>query len=165
MLLLKVLFSHLHLSLIENSLSFLLVKALEMVWLDSVRSEHAHFGGRVLSHEISVVGVLDLSSFKLFAMGVLSSFSIFNFLHEHPVDVLGVLLVFESQSVVRRLSNCQHLVVLFGLLVVKEVNLLGHLGLLFLLGYLLLAPVLLLHLLHSIPIAGTLIFSIEDSAT
>ena len=96
MLLLKVLLSHLHLSLIENSLSFLLVEALEMVWLDSVRSEHAHFGGRVLSHEISVVGVLDLSSFKLFAMGVFSSFSIFNFLHEHSVDVLGILLVFES---------------------------------------------------------------------
>jgi len=50
------LFLHLLLALVKNGLLLLLVHSLEMVGLDAVRGQHAHFSLRVFRHEVVVQG-------------------------------------------------------------------------------------------------------------
>lgn len=52
--------SYLHFALEINLIDLVLVQALEVVWFDAVRGEHAHLCLRILSHEIVIIGKLKL---------------------------------------------------------------------------------------------------------
>ena len=121
-----------------------LIKALEVVRLHTVGSQHGHLGGRVLSHEI---GGIRLRNFNLFLLGpdlVLEDLALLFLLRQSLVYAIVFLFVVSSLPVVLRLGVGQSLVECESLLIEELLSLplvlLAHQ----LLSDLLLAPVLLL---------------------
>ena len=91
---------HLNRSLEHHGLLSFVIESLEVVGLDSMGSQHAHFSLRVFSHEISVVGVVDFSRFSSLSNVVSSLVFVFLLLHKNAVNILSVLFIIESKSVV-----------------------------------------------------------------
>ena len=119
-----------------------------MVWLDSVRCQHGLLSGWIFGHEIVIVSVVDflglLSALDLVGHGF--SFSLF--LGKNLVDGSGITFSLFAGLGVLRLSVGEELVMVNSLLVKHFINLLLVLSSRLFLGYLLLAPVSLLHLLE-----------------
>mmetsp|Transcript_15589 Transcript_15589/g.23922 ORF Transcript_15589/g.23922 Transcript_15589/m.23922 type:complete len:225 (-) Transcript_15589:123-797(-) len=122
----------------------LLVEALEVIRLDSMRSQHADLSSWVLSHEIVVSCV-----FKLLLLLVLPGLvhfvvSVPLLLGQHLVDALALLFVLESLLIVLGLGLLQMIVEDDTLLVEHLIDVLCHFLAHLLLANLLFAPVLLL---------------------
>ena len=84
-------FTHLHLPLEIHLILLGLSESLEVVWLHSVGCEHRHLSGWVLSHEIGVIGILNLSCLSISPLLVLSDLSILLLLGENLVNSQGLL--------------------------------------------------------------------------
>lgn len=139
-----LLLPHLLLALVQDRSLLLLVKALEVVGFDAVRSEHGLLGGRVLSHEIVVGRVGDVcGSARL--TGLESALVTIAFFERHLV--VGCL-VLDGHCValrgVRLLSLLEQRDVLHVLLVASGFDLSGSHASGGLFGGLLLNPILLL---------------------
>lgn len=84
--------SKLHGSLEKNCILLLLVESLKVIWLNSVRSQHWLFGGRVLSHEIMVRSVIQLDSLLSFLDLVGHGFSFSLLLSKNVINWTGISL-------------------------------------------------------------------------
>ena len=109
-----------------------------------MRCKHTNFSLRVLSHEIVVIGKLQLMIILLSPRITLLLFFLTFLLGKDLVDILRIRLVLSSCFIVLFLGLLQNIVKFYCLLVEQRIDILFELlfGLLF--GDLLLAPVLLL---------------------
>lgn len=136
--------SYLHFSLEINLVNLVLIQSLEVVWFDSMRSQHAHLSLRVLSHEIVVISELELVRLLLCPGLVLLNLPLFFLLGHDLIDVVRVDLVLRPRLIVLVLRLLQQVIEFQGLLVEQLVNCLIESLLRLLLADLLLAPIPLL---------------------
>lgn len=136
--------SNLHFSLEIDLVNLVLIQSLEVVWFDSVRSQHAHLSLRVLSHEIVVISELELVRLLLCPGLVLLNLPLFFLLGHDLIDVVRVDLVLRPRLIVLVLRLLQQVIEFQGLLVEQLVNCLIESLLRLLLADLLLAPIPLL---------------------
>lgn len=163
LLLFEILLAELDRTLMHDCLRLSFSLALEVIGLDAVRSEHRDFRLLILGHEIVVRRIFDLDSLSLL-VHLLSDDLTLDFLPgENHVDVLSVGLVLFALSnvlVLRRLQLAVvtegHLIVGFGLRLLSSF-------LVSLLRDLLLAPILLLQLLHAHTISEALVLTVENA--
>ena len=109
-----------------------------------MRGQHAHFSLRVFSHEIMIIGKLQLVLLELSPGLVHFNFPLFLLLRQDLIDVVRVLLVLRPGLIVLLLCLLEDLIEFERLLVEQIVHRLLQVLLLRLLGDLLLTPVFLL---------------------
>ena len=137
--------------------------SLEVIGFDAVRSQHRHLRLLVLGHEIMVERVVDLDCFSLLVDLLSDDGTLDLLLSEDNVDVLRVNFVLLALGSMVDLGLLQ-------LTVVAECHLILSFGQRLLCGFLvslfldlLLAPVLLLHLLHALAVAEALVLAVEHT--
>jgi hypothetical protein len=130
---------------LEHYLVFLLlVKALEVVRLDTVWSQHRNFSLRVFCHHIMIVDIVYLSPVLVSPMLMHLSLSGPLFLSHELVNPLSILLILVPSPIVLRLSFSQNLEMVQRLLVKQVIDIRLSFPLQVFLFDLLLTPVLLL---------------------
>ena len=82
----------LHVALVHNGRCLLGIEALEVVWLDTVRCQHGLLSGRVLSHEVVLICILNIGASLQQFIGALGSVSVTLLFRELCVGVLNRFL-------------------------------------------------------------------------
>ena len=144
LLLLHFYLPDLHLSLQIHLINLLLIEALEVVWLHSVGSEHAHLRGRVLGHEVMSAGVGQLLFLQVLPRLVRDNVSILLISSKLLVNSKSGGFVALSLLVMVVLSLLEYVVVYKLLGIVGLFNFLDSLFFRRFFCYLLLTPILLL---------------------
>ena len=91
-----------------------------MIRLDSVRSKHAHFSLRVLSHEIMVIRVVDFMQLKLSPNLMRLLVPLHFLLSLNLIDIVGVHLVLPPLFIVVILRLLKNIIEIQSLLI-KEI--------------------------------------------
>ena len=149
LLILLLLFHHvslsqLHVPLIHHLVGLLSIEALKVVWDDTVSGEHALSGGWVLSHEVVVVGEVDISGSLQLLVVALCVVSVALLLGKLHVGILDRLLHSDALGGVLVLCILEHVVEVLGLGVVGSLSEFGLILEHLFLTDLLVDPVLLL---------------------
>jgi hypothetical protein len=97
-------------TLVQNTINLVLVKALEVVALDSVRRKHRHLSGRVLSHKVVCHCVAELNVFLLALNKSLNKFSISLLFSENEIGLLDALQHGSAGGLMILLSLLEHFV-------------------------------------------------------
>ena len=139
-----LLLSYLHLSLEVYLVNLSLVEPLEVIWLHSIWTQHAHLSSGILRHEISIVCEIKLNFLLMGPILMLLHVSVLLLLDQDFVNSKCLHSGIVSVSVMLALSVFKVLVKGDCLLVEQGVGLSFEFFAKLLLFYLLLAPVLLL---------------------
>lgn len=121
----------LHVALVHNGRCLLSIEALEVVWLDTVRCQHGLLSGRVFSHKVVLISVVNISASLQLFIGTLGGVSVTllfrelcvgvlnRFLHGNTLSSVLVLRLFKQSIEVNSLLIvsllCESLLILEGL--------------------------------------------------